>query len=234
RFKTIRAKYEETCADEREQVVAAGGLHIIGTERHEARRIDNQLRGRAGRQGDPGSSRFYLSLEDDLLRIFGADRMQNLMQRLGMEEGVPIEHRFVTRAIRNAQEKVEAHNFDIRKHLLEYDDVRNKQRGVIYAGRREILTKEELREDVVEMAEGLAADVVNAHFGGEEPEDGYDWKAFDDAIFAQFNFRLAIPEEEREHLTSRQLEGTLQEKVTEADAQREQLYGAPIVRHLER
>ncbi len=234
RFKAILAKYQETCVKERDQVVAAGGLHIIATERHEARRIDNQLRGRAGRQGDPGSSRFYLSLEDDLLRIFGADRMQNLMHRLGMEEGVPIEHRFVTRAIRNAQEKVEGHNFDIRKHLLEYDDVLNKQREVIYARRRDILTKEDLREDVVEMAQGLAADLVETHFGGEEPDEGYDWKAFDDAVFTQFNFRLAIPEEEREHVTPRQLEAMLQERATEAYAQREQLYGAPIVRHLER
>jgi preprotein translocase SecA subunit len=234
RFKTILAKYQETCAGEREEVVAAGGLHIIGTERHEARRIDNQLRGRAGRQGDPGSSRFYLSLEDDLLRIFGADRMQNLMQRLGMEEGVPIEHRFVTRAIRNAQEKVEAHNFDIRKHLLEYDDVLNKQREVIYARRRDILTKENLRDDVVEVAEGLAADLVGVHFGGEEPEDGYDWKVFDDAVFTQFNLRLALPESEREALQPRQIEGILQERVVEAYARREEQYGAPIVRHLER
>ena len=121
-------KYKEQCDREHDEVVSVGGLHILGTERHEARRIDNQLRGRGGRQGDPGSSRFYLSLEDDLLRIFGADRMQGMMERLGMEEGMPIEHRFVTRAIRNAQEKVEGHNFDIRKHLLEYDDVLNKQR----------------------------------------------------------------------------------------------------------
>src|SRR5581483_1924420 len=142
RYKEILAKYRETCAEERDKVVVAGGLHILGTERHEARRIDNQLRGRGGRQGDPGSSRFYLSLEDDLLRIFGADRMQGLMERLGMEEGVPIEHRLITRAIRNAQEKVEAHNFDIRKHLLEYDDVLNKQREVIYARRRDLLSRD--------------------------------------------------------------------------------------------
>src|SRR5262249_17341054 len=159
------------------------------TERHEARRIDNQLRGRAGRQGDPGSSRFFLSLEDDLLRIFGADRMQNLMQRLGMEDGVPIEHRWVTSSIRTAQEKVEAHNFDIRKHLLEYDDVLNKQREVIYARRRDLLTKESLRDDVVEVAENIAGDLVAAHLA--EPGEGdVDRQAFDDAVFAQFNFRL--------------------------------------------
>jgi preprotein translocase subunit SecA len=119
--------------------VGLGGLHIIGTERHEARRIDNQLRGRAGRQGDPGSSRFYLSLEDDLMRIFGSDRIAGLMQRLGMEEGVPIEHGMVTRAIERAQKQVEAQNFSIRKHLLEYDDVMNKQRESVYALRRELL-----------------------------------------------------------------------------------------------
>src|SRR5213076_3301656 len=124
---------------EHDQVVALGGLHILGTERHEARRIDNQLRGRAGRQGDPGSSRFYMSLEDDLMRIFGSDRISGLMKRLGMEEGVPIEHRMVTRTIERAQKQVEAQNFSVRKHLLEYDDVMNKQRENIYALRRQIL-----------------------------------------------------------------------------------------------
>src|SRR5687767_10131568 len=132
-YKALKAQTDA----EHDEVVRIGGLHIIATERHEARRIDNQLRGRAGRQGDPGSSRFYLSLEDDLMRIFGADRIQGIMSRLGMEEGVPIEHGLVTRAIENAQKKVEAHNFDIRKHLLEYDDVMNKQREVIYNQRRE-------------------------------------------------------------------------------------------------
>jgi preprotein translocase SecA subunit len=234
RFQEMLAHYKETCAAEREQVVAAGGLHILGTERHEARRIDNQLRGRAGRQGDPGSSRFYLSLEDDLLRIFGADRMQNLMQQLGMEEGVPIEHRFVTRAIRNAQEKVEGHNFDIRKHLLEYDDVLNKQREVIYARRRELLTKEDLREDVLEMAQSQASDLVAAHLGGDEPTEGWDWKAFDDAAFAQFNFRLSLTEQQQHELDARRIEGELQERAAQAYARREEQYGAPIMRYLER
>ena len=130
----IKAEFEE----EKKEVVALGGLHILGTERHESRRIDNQLRGRAGRQGDPGSSRFYLSLEDDLMRIFGSDRISGLMQRLGMEEGVPIEHGMVTRAIERAQRQVEAQNFSVRKHLLEYDDVMNKQRESIYALRRQL------------------------------------------------------------------------------------------------
>jgi preprotein translocase subunit SecA len=128
-------RYTELCAVERQQAVDAGGCSSSGRNVTRSRRIDNQLRGRAGRQGDPGASRFYLSLVDDLLRIFGAERIQGLMTRLGMEEGEPIEHRLITRAIANAQSKVEAHNFDIRKHLLEYDDVMNKQREVIYAQR---------------------------------------------------------------------------------------------------
>src|SRR5207237_6280763 len=121
------------------KVIAAGGLHILGTERHESRRIDNQLRGRSGRQGDPGSSRFYLSLEDDLLRIFGAERITGIMERLGMEEDVPIEHSMVNKAIENSQRKVEGHNFDMRKNLLDYDDVMNQQRKAIYALRKQIL-----------------------------------------------------------------------------------------------
>jgi len=234
RYKEILDKYREVCAAEREKVVEAGGLHILGTERHEARRIDNQLRGRGGRQGDPGSSRFYLSLEDDLLRIFGADRMQGLMQRLGMEEGVPIEHRLITRAIRNAQQKVEAHNFDIRKHLLEYDDVLNKQREVIYARRRDLLSRDDLKEDVVEMAEGLAEDLVATHADAETASEEWDWKSLDDAVFAQFNFRLHLPDAERAGLRVEGLQDMLVEKVREAYDRREQQFTPPITRHLEK
>jgi preprotein translocase subunit SecA len=170
---------------EHEEVVELGGLHIVGTERHEARRIDNQLRGRAGRQGDPGSSRFYLSLEDDLMRIFGSDRIAGLMQRLGMEEGVPIEHGMVTRAIERAQKQVEAQNFGTRKHLLEYDDVMNKQRENIYALRRELLegkvriqedeeeiTEVDTRAYLMTLAEDILDDAIEAYIGKEiEPED---------------------------------------------------------------
>jgi preprotein translocase subunit SecA len=156
---------------EHEEVVNLGGLHIVGTERHEARRIDNQLRGRAGRQGDPGSSRFYLSLEDDLMRIFGSDRISGLMQRLGMEEGVPIEHRMVTRAIERAQKQVEAQNFSVRKHLLEYDDVMNKQRESIYSLRREVLEGQvrvedqtvDTREYLMDLAQDLLDAAVDTH-----------------------------------------------------------------------
>jgi len=166
-------KYREIAAREHEEVVGLGGLHITGTERHESRRIDNQLRGRAGRQGDPGSSRFYLSLEDDLMRIFGSDRISPLMEKLGMQEGEAIEHGLVTRAIENAQKKVEAHNFDIRKHLIEYDDVMNKQRTVIYEERKRVLAAEDLSEEIAEWMEG-AIDQI-AETTAEERTAPEDW-----------------------------------------------------------
>ena len=170
-LRALMARYQRECAEEHDRVVELGGLHILGTERHEARRIDNQLRGRAGRQGDPGSSRFYLSLEDDLMRIFGSDRISGLMQRLGMEEGVPIEHRMVTRAIERAQKQVEARNFEIRKHLLEYDDVNNKQRTEIYSLRRELLEGKGQREYLLQKAEEILAHLLDTTCGaGTDPE----------------------------------------------------------------
>jgi preprotein translocase subunit SecA len=174
-----------------EGVVERGGLYILGTERHESRRIDNQLRGRSGRQGDPGTSRFYLSLEDDLLRIFGSDRIKGLMGRLGMNDGEPIEHRLVSNAIEKAQKRVEGHNFDIRKHLLEYDDVMNKQREVIYAQRRQILGGTTLNEDVLEMAAQLVEEIVEEYTANKMPEE-WDLKAMGDAIYRQFGFRLSL------------------------------------------
>ncbi|MCF8052292.1 MAG: preprotein translocase subunit SecA [Desulfobacterales bacterium] len=174
-----------------EGVTDLGGLHILGTERHESRRIDNQLRGRSGRQGDPGSSRFYLSLDDDLLRIFGGERITGIMEKLGMEEGEPIEHGLISRAIENAQTKVEAHNFDIRKHLLEYDDVMNQQREVIYKQRRELLQGKSIRSEIEEVIRDRAEQIA-AQFADEArlPED-WDMKGLRDAVFQQFNFRLA-------------------------------------------
>jgi preprotein translocase subunit SecA len=178
--------FKKQCADDHKDVVSLGGLHIVGTERHEARRIDNQLRGRAGRQGDPGSSRFYLSLEDDLMRIFGSDRISGLMQRLGMEENVPIEHGMVSRAIERAQKQVEAQNFSVRKHLLEYDDVMNKQRESVYTLRREILdgqihlSEEELADTrgyIVATAEEILDDKVDQFAGKELDENEWDLDA---------------------------------------------------------
>ena len=188
-YQAALAKYVEQCKGEREKVLEAGGLHILGTERHESRRIDNQLRGRSGRQGDPGSSRFYMSLEDDLLRIFGADRLKGLMSKIGMEDNEPIEHRWISKAIENAQKKVEAHNFDIRKHLLEYDDVMNKQREVVYHRRRELLSGASLKDDVLDMCDALLEDIAGAHGNNEIDPAEWDWKAIDDAFFKQFKFR---------------------------------------------
>ena len=166
-FKEILAKYEKICAEEKKEVLAAGGLHIIGTERHESRRIDNQLRGRSGRQGDPGSSRFYLSLEDDLMRIFGSERLSTVMGRLGIEEDQPIEHKLISKSIENAQKKVEAHNFSIRKNVLEYDDVMNQQRKTIYSLRRSILTGGEANKQVIY---SMIEDIINTNLNNIIPE----------------------------------------------------------------
>ena len=234
RYEEILGKYQKLCAEEREKVVAAGGLHIVGTERHESRRIDNQLRGRSGRQGDPGSSRFYLSLEDDLMRIFGAERIQGIMDRLGMEEGVPIEHGLVTRAIENAQKKVEAHNFDIRKHLLEYDDVMNKQREVIYNQRKEVLKGENLKEDVLDMAAGLAEEIAARYAEPNRDPSDWDWKGLGEALYHQFAFRLELSDEERENSSVEGLQATAVEKVTQAYERKEAQFGAPMLRQLEK
>ncbi|MFQ5735886.1 MAG: preprotein translocase subunit SecA, partial [Thermodesulfobacteriota bacterium] len=184
-------KAMELCEAEKQKVLELGGLHILGTERHESRRIDNQLRGRAGRQGDPGSSRFYLSLEDDLLRIFGSDRISSIMSKIGMDEDVPIEHGLVSRAIENAQKKVEAHNFDIRKHLLEYDDVMNQQREVVYGYRRQILSETGLREMVREFSAEVAEEIVNTHTEERTHPEDWDLKAIGDAVLKQYGVEFS-------------------------------------------
>ncbi len=182
-FKEILAKYEKICAEEKKEVLAAGGLHIIGTERHESRRIDNQLRGRSGRQGDPGSSRFYLSLEDDLMRIFGSERLSTVMSRLGLEDDQPIEHKLISKSIENAQKKVEAHNFSIRKNVLEYDDVMNQQRKTIYALRRSILTGGEANKQVIY---SMIEDIINTNLNNIIPEkstpDSWDYAMVKDFL----------------------------------------------------
>ncbi len=234
RFGEIVTKFEGICAEERAQVVEAGGLMIIGTERHESRRIDNQLRGRAGRQGDPGGSRFYLSLEDDLLRIFGADRIQGLMERLGMEEGEPIEHRMITRAIANAQTKVEARDFDVRKHLLEYDDVMNKQREVIYGQRRDVLNGEALKEQALQMADGMVDVIAETYGTPTGPNDPIDWGPLDDAVFKQFNVRLELSDEQRDELRGEALADYLTEYLRQVYDRREEEFGAPVMRQIEK
>jgi preprotein translocase subunit SecA len=229
--KTIE-QFRKMCSEEKEKVIAAGGLHILGTERHESRRIDNQLRGRSGRQGDPGSSRFYLSLEDDLLRIFGSDRISGLMGKLGMEEDVPIEHRMVSRAIENAQKKVEAHNFEIRKHILEYDDVMNQQRKVIYEQRREILGGEDLKEEVL----GLAEDLLDGVIGFYCPEDKYaeewDITGLNDALAAKFSYRMTGIDPQS--LSREEFREQLWQAVKRSYEEKEQQIGPDLMRHLEK
>ncbi|MBI2881176.1 MAG: preprotein translocase subunit SecA [Candidatus Tectomicrobia bacterium] len=183
-------KYRAICQKEHEEVVRLGGLHVLGTERHESRRIDNQLRGRSGRQGDPGSSRFYLSLEDNLLRIFGSDRISGIMGRLGMEEGEPIEHKMVTKAIANAQKKVEAYHFEIRKHLLEYDDVMNKQREVIYSQRRQLLEGENTRDLLFEMIDEVAERTVRQYLDAALHPDDRDLEGFGQSLARLFNLQV--------------------------------------------
>jgi preprotein translocase subunit SecA len=195
-----------------EGVADMGGLHILSIERHESRRIDNQLRGRSGRQGDLGSSRFYLSLEDDLLRIFGSDRISGIMNKLGMNEGEPIEHSMLSKAIENAQRKVEAHNFEIRKHLLDYDDVMNKQREVIYSQRRQILAGEEMREEIYGFIDDIAADLVDTYTDEKGPPEEWDWKAMEERLLGHFSVRLDIPQEEKKDLD----QAALEEKIAAA------------------
>jgi preprotein translocase subunit SecA len=217
-FRKILEEMRALTSQEYRKVIEAGGLHVLGTERHESRRIDNQLRGRSGRQGDPGTSRFYLSLEDDLLRIFGSQRISGVMSRLGMEEGQPIEHSLISRAIENAQKRVEAHNFDIRKHLLEYDDVMNKQREVIYDQRKRVLAQdgvaEEIQEVIAEFAEGIADPIADEKTYPEE----WDYRQLNESLMRLFSFGLSIRPEDTQNMTREKL----WEKVV---AQAKEVYG---------
>ncbi|MBC2695887.1 MAG: preprotein translocase subunit SecA [Desulfobacteraceae bacterium] len=216
-------------------VTELGGLHILGTERHESRRIDNQLRGRSGRQGDPGSSRFYLALEDDLLRIFGGERITGIMEKLGMEEGEPIEHNLISRAIENAQAKVEGHNFDIRKHLLEYDDVMNQQREVIYRQRREALKGSDLKSsfmDIIhEKAEEIACEFADENLLSEE----WDLKGLGKAVFKQFHFGLnSFDSDTLDSLTTERLAQLIYDSALKIYDEKEVIIGSDEFRHLER
>ncbi len=233
--------YEEIKADcekNKQEVVALGGLHILGTERHESRRIDNQLRGRAGRQGDPGSSRFYLSLEDDLMRIFASERVSQLMLKLGMEEGIPIEHNMVTRAIANAQKKVEGHNFDIRKQLLEYDDVMNKQREVIYQHRRAVLAGENLTEDLRGMMRDVVAGFVDVYCPADQYPEEWDFKGLAEAMQGQFAVEIAPgaadPSIALKELGREAIVADLQKLVLETYERKEKELGPELMRYLEK
>ncbi|HSF40517.1 MAG TPA: preprotein translocase subunit SecA, partial [Thermoanaerobaculia bacterium] len=225
-------RYHTICAREREEVLKLGGLHILGTERHESRRIDNQLRGRSGRQGDPGSSRFYLSLEDDLMRIFGSDRIQGLMGKLGMEEGEAIEHGMVSKAIERAQKQVEARNFEIRKHLLEYDDVMNKQREAIYKLRRDILEGLEGREYVQETAMGILDSMIDTHC--PEKADPQDWNmtGLRTDMLAYFNINAG--DMNLDEMGIDELRETLANVIDRRYSEREQRHTPEVLRNFER
>ena len=230
-YEKVLAEYRDLCAREHDEVVALGGLHIIGTERHESRRIDNQLRGRSGRQGDPGSSRFYLSLQDDLLRIFGSERVSKIMDFLKIEEGEAITHGMITKAIENAQKKVEAHNFEIRKHLIEYDDVMNKQREVIYTQRREILAGQDIRrhfaqmmDDTIEEISSFAIEKVSAH--------EWDWQSIGEGILKTYGFQIDIPPQTMDRLSPESFRTLLKEKVHEAFDAKVAAVGDELMDHL--
>ena len=219
-----------------EQVVESGGLHIIGTERHESRRIDNQLRGRSGRQGDPGSSRFYLSLEDSLMRIFASDRMSMLMQRFGMKEDEAIEAGMLNRAIENAQRKVEAHNFDVRKHLLDYDDVANDQRRVIYQQRNELMEADEIAETIVEMRHDVFNDVINRYIPAGSIDEQWEIPALENALSGEFGISLPVSDwlETDENVHEEVLRARIVEEVDQHFLTKEEMTGIDVMRHFEK
>jgi preprotein translocase subunit SecA len=231
----IFARHKADTDQEHKDVIAAGGLHIFGTERHEARRIDNQLRGRAGRQGDPGSSRFFLSLEDDLMRIFAKEWVSNLLQRLGMEEGVPIESGMITRRIEAAQKAVEGQNFEARKHLLEYDDVMNKQREAVYGLRRRLLEGLDQKDLIVEdYVSGILGDILERHCPPKEHEANWDLKALKDAIFTRFGVDIYAEGLKPEEMNRQEMGDAIFEKLKERYDAKEKLIGAEAMRYHER
>ena len=233
-WKPVYDQFAEQCRAEHDEVVALGGLHILGTERHEARRIDNQLRGRAGRQGDPGSSRFFLSLEDDLMRIFGGERVKALMFRLGMTEGVPIESKLISRRIETAQKSVEAQNFDARKHLLEYDDVMNKQRETIYAIRRSALEGKDQRDYVLGIAEDVARELVDTYCPREQHPDQWNAAQFLAEVNSQFGVDAKAAGADPGTLAHDLLADNIVEAVTKRYEEKEKQFGAELMRWLER
>lgn len=217
-----------------EGVKELGGLHIIGTERHESRRIDNQLRGRAGRQGDPGSSRFYVSLEDDLMRLFGSDNIKEIMDKLGMEEDEPIEHPIITKSIENAQRKVEARNFDIRKHVLEYDDVMNTQREIIYSQRREALEKDSLKDNIMQIIESVIERLLDVYASEEIHPEDWDLKGLLDYLADIFLIKDEKDPEEMVNLTRQEIKEVLIEEAKKAYEAKEQEVGSEVMRDLEK
>jgi preprotein translocase subunit SecA len=232
RAQAVRADWQSRHAD----VIASGGLHIVGTERHESRRIDNQLRGRSGRQGDPGSSRFYLSLEDDLMRIFASERVATLMQKLGMERGEAIEHPWVTKAIENAQRKVETRNFDIRKQLLEYDNVANDQRKEVYSLRNELMSTDDVSEQVAAIRADVVSEVIDGFIPPQSLEEQWDIAGLEDSVEHEFGSRLPISKwlQDEDDLHEDTLRERILEQLVDAYRAKERLVGPEIMRRFEK
>ncbi len=225
---------QKICEDDKAEVIRLGGLHILGTERHESRRIDNQLRGRSGRQGDPGSSRFYVSLEDEIMRLFGSDKVSPMLAKLGMKEDMPIEHPFISKAIENAQTRVEGHNFEIRKYLLEYDNVMNKQRETIYGMRTELMANTDVREQIQEMIEDICDSLVSQYAPEKVYPEEWDLASLKMRIYETFFFHIEFGEIDFKNITREGFLDTVTEKVLAVYKKKEEDFGEQEMRGLER
>ena len=232
--KNFIEQFRKQTKDEHDQVVALGGLHVIGTERHESRRIDNQLRGRQGRQGDPGSSRFFVSLEDDLMRLFASDKIIGIMDRLGMEEGQVLEHPWLTKAIENAQRRVEGHNFEIRKHLLEYDNVMNRQREVIYDMRRSVLESYDVKDQILRAIEDTVKETVLQYLFSGEGEMAYDMEGLENQLIMAFQCDLGGEKDKLKAMSREEITAFIMDRVKEQYRQKEEAIGAEQLRQIER
>ena len=231
-----REKLTEEWKQDQQKVLDSGGLCVIGTERHESRRIDNQLRGRSGRQGDPGETRFYLSMDDTLMRIFGSERISNMMQRVGMEEGEAIESRLVSRVIENAQRKVEGHNFDIRKQLLDYDDVANEQRKLVYTERNDLMSTDDISENIEAMREEVIDSVIDRSIPPQSMPEQWQIDSLEDDLQTEFNADLPIQKwlDDDKSLYEDTLRDRIHDEIEQMYTQKEQQYGSDIIRHLEK
>ena len=230
KYEELYKKYKEETKAEQEEVMKAGGLAIIGTERHESRRIDNQLRGRSGRQGDPGSSRFYIGLDDELMRLFGSERIQGVVEKIGLEEDMPVEHRMLTKSIENAQKKVEGRNFGIRKHVLQYDDVMNKQRQVIYDERGRVLEGEDINEQIQSMIKDIISDAVAAYVG----DNGVELENLKSYLYGLFMPKESLEGEELKELKSQELSNKIYETAHDIYREKEEIIGSDRMREVER
>ena len=235
-FADAEAKYKDEIKEEAEQVREVGGLFILGTERHESRRIDNQLRGRAGRQGDPGESRFYLSLEDDIMRLFGSERVMGMMEKLGVDEDTPIDAKILSNAIENAQKQVESRNFQTRKNVLQYDDVMNTQREVIYKQRRQVLDGEDLQASIQNMIHSMVENAIQGHMGEQKHMDAETFREATAVFHTMFlqPGELALTDEELQKYNEQQLVELVENRAKEVYAKKEQEIGSPLMRELER